>query len=394
MWRGVLIVAVLGLIAMGVGTSADAAVEARDFDFDGNGQIDAGREEDAFLKHVHLEIYRAADTNKDGELSRAELDAYAEEELVEAKEDFHDQLDGRSGMPIAEADREFGLKEPKSFVLPGGLTLRRGPEDVTLLRGPTPAAKAEGALVSYSRDMDGGSDLWTLRGALGKYWIVNHAGSGDEGSTKLDADSKAVVLAFDRVDGSGESAERKEVDSLSLRGVAEWLFTGGGVFDSQLLRGTVAYATDFGFQSKVIASEWEYEVAQLDWHIGVARPLFGLPLELRWRPIAHAEFGHTLDRGEKTNLEDDDTFFRVGPRLAVQFWPTIAPLNRLSAQVNWRYLYGLAGEPRRSDLLEASLAYELDEAGHATVVLNYRNGSVPLVEDETETLTLGFGLKF
>ena len=117
-------------------------------------------------------------------------------------------------------------------------------------------------------------------------------------------------------------------------------------------------------------------------------------MEYRFRGIMHAEVGTVLNAGEKPTLDEEDKFVRLGPRLELEFWPTAELLERFSFNLKMRYLWGLSGGPSTSHLWEAGLNFRLDENGHVQLQGEYRNGEVPLTNEQTETFLVGLGVKF
>ncbi len=69
-----------------------------------------------------------------------------------------------------------------------------------------------------------------------------------------------------------------------------------------------------------------------------------------------------FNAGTNTKLKEDDAYYRLGPKLTLELWPTFEWLERLSFNVNWAYLEGFTGSPSASHLFEAGAKIALDRA--------------------------------
>lgn len=381
-------------IAVHGSNMAMAAVDAKEFDLDKNGKIDPGDEATAYLKHINSELYQKIDKNKDGVIQPEERKRYfgkLDEKVSDRLVEFDQRRGARSGIPVSEANATFSKQSAKPSSL-GGFLIREKHEDVTVLKDAKEFKKADGALLSFARDVDAQENTWTAKGVVMRPFRVS---TGKIPSTKdggLTAYTIVPSIAFDRVNKSKN--KDKEVNSLVFRLGSEFEYQGGGFLPSQYFRANLGYATDSDFRSAIPVAELQWEPVHYIWGIGTSRDLPGGFLEYRLRAIAHAEAGTTLDAGEKSNLKEDDAFVRIGPKLEVEFWPTAKALERLSVNLKWQFLKGLTGEPSASRLFEAGLKFALDEAGHAQLQAQYRNGDVPLTKEETEEFLVGLGIKF
>lgn len=381
-------------------TTAVVAQDAKDFDFNGNCQIDPGKEAEAFLKHAKDNLYRTIDSDKDGQISDAERDSYeraARKSIAEWLCDYDVLRDGRSGLPLEEANSAFSpqfKKEPaekKRAAWQENVLVRRSHEDVAILSEAKDFKKAEGSQFAYTRDYEDDNDIWQARGAVIYSQVVSTGFSPTRSMGGITAYSLLPSVSFDRV--SNRNNRDKDVDSLVFRLGTEIEYSGGSsLLESQYWRANIAYASDFSFDSEVLALEAQWEPVVLGWGIGTSRAGLGDAIEYRWRGIVHAEVGRTLDTGDKTNLEEHETFFRLGPKLRLELWPRA--IERLGIAVGWSYLEGVEGHPDSSELFESNLNYRLDESGHFMFTLSYRQGEVPLSQDDVKTLSAAISIKY
>lgn len=372
------------------------ALDADDFDFNGNGKIDPGKESNIFLKHVNDKNFSKIDTNKDGEISNDEIDIYEkklEEKITIDLIDFED----RNGLSVKQANMFYlpdvlRKKEEKSkpeWVK--NIYLRRSHEDVGVLARPKDAKKVKGAIFAYTRDHEKSNDIWQAKGALmyNKRIPTEFIPTQDKGG--ITAYSILPSITFDRA--SNDNDEKKEVNSLVFRIGPQIEYMGGtSLFNSQYYQLNLAYATDFDFDSKVWAIEGQWEPVNTDWAMGVSKYVFNKALDIRWRGIIHMEMGRTTDVGDKEYLVEDDNFFRLGPALKFEVWPSFS--DRLGLALSWSYLNGISGEPSHSRLFESELTYGLTEAGNVALSLSRRKGDVPLTKEKVDHFNIGFTVKY
>ena len=389
----ILPILVSGLLLL-ISSGSEAAVDATDFDFNGNGSIDPGKEAIAFFRHAHSSIYQQLDANKDGTIQpeeRTEYHRYIEAEVEDSLVEY-DQLRGnRGGITIAEVNSFFGTPAAKRSSF-GGVLVRERHEDITVLQGSSQFRRAKGAILSFSRDISENENTWTMRGAILRPFRMPTGKAATSERTTLTSYAVVPSISLDRVNKSKN--QQYEVDSLVFRLGTEFEVGGGGLFQLQYLRANLGYSTDVNLRSSVPIAEFQWEPVALNWGIGTSRSLLGGLMEYRFGGIMHAEIGTVLDAGEKTTLDEEDKFVRLGPKLKLELWPTAELLERVSLNVGTHYLWGFFGGPSTSHLWEAGLNFRLDESGHVQFQSEYRKGEVPLTNEQTETFLVGLGVKF
>ncbi|MHC4414384.1 MAG: EF-hand domain-containing protein [Planctomycetota bacterium] len=380
--------------------------DARHFDKNGDGYIDL-KEAGAAIEHLVRRTERALsdlDRNQDGRITQEELDAYEKmiaAEVEDMRADYEDYV--RAGLPanpivrlllVDEFNRNyFEIETPtdeKKTALPSNLLIRRTYDEQAIVEA-APFSRARGALFSYTRDLAENKDNWEVRGAI-MYPI--QIGKDDWSDTSgLAALRIMPSVSFDRVmSGIGSSAE---VDSLVPRFGLEATLK-RTPFRLQYLRANLAYATDFDLESGQVVGEFEWEPVEPHWGFGASQPfpVLGKVLEYRLRASLHLETGSVLSSGGRPGLVKDDTFVRVGPKLQLELFPTAPELDSLSFLVKYENFDTVSGDSKSTELFEAGLSYQLDDSGHLTIELAYRNGDIPLTADDTETFTVGLGVKF
>jgi hypothetical protein len=368
-------------------------ITVESFDTNDNGMIDPGKEAEVFYKHKNS-IVKEMDKNLDGTISPEELDTFKKKvdgDIILDLVDFADIRGSRPGVPVEEIKGRYGMKKAPKSPIPG-LLIRRKSEDINILQGAKGFNKTQGALFAYSRDVENDNEIWQARGAV-MYPIrknIKNAFPTRE-KTVFSAWSFVPGVSFDRL--SNAKNEKKDLDSLAIRLGLDYEFA-GGFWDAQYIRVAPVYNTDFDFDLEQVLGQVQWEPVKLDWGIGTSREIRSLSLEYRFRPIVHLEYGYVFETGKNENLKEDSEFFRIGPKLRLDLWSTIELLERFAIHVDWQYLEGVSGDPDNSKLLETGLTANIDQAGRFQFELTYRDGQVPLIQQDTDAVNIGLNIKF
>ncbi len=289
--------------------------------------------------------------------------------------------------------------------------VRRNIQDVSMLEDDINSSGNQGALLSYTRNIEDDSSIWELRGLLAYSRIYSLYQPDKKSNSRFSRWAFTPTLLFDRVsnentnqddkpvttdDGSAEEADDEDVSRLSFAPVFEFEWfdhTGEDILNAHYLRLIPEYTTDFEFKSSIISLATEWEPVAIRRAIGAGRSIGNLGF-LRFRPVFRTEFGEVLDAGDNAALQDTETFARFGAVLSLEYRPRIKLLrNNLSLKVDYRYLTDLTGESESSDLFEASATYSF-EGEKIGLEFSYRNGDAPIVEIPTETFKIGLTAKF
>ena len=329
-------------------------------------------------------------------------------------------LAGRKGF---DAEREFALGEAlldpplnrtDKWTMDGKpLRVRRTIEDFH----NDNAATAKGALVSYANDFNIQSEQWAFHGVIGLNLSQTR-------NPAFGADEKGVVpprdagkdagffqrwlrpsIALDKVTTS--QSDRDEIDSLVPRLSFGGLYVGGdwsgGLFDGFAVNVGGSYATDTNNERSVLAGELDFTPYREPRRMepgGEPENRFGLNSRFQrvgfvfFRPelLLHLEGGTVIEDGEVAALVMAKDFLRVGGTAGVTFgFPAI---ERLMLHAHFQYGVEVAGEGPDVDLFVASGEWRLDDDGHFTLTVEYRNGRSPLLLQRDNRLTVGLGVKF
>lgn len=261
--------------------------------------------------------------------------------------------------------------------------------------------KVEGALLSFQRDYEGGTDLFGIRSSI--LWSYHR---------KLDAkytfDLKLHEWGFipsvslNKFDNAG--ADDDEVDQLIFR-LGLWSFFTGPkpLFYTQFL-GNLTYATDTEFESEVFAGEfdislgWQRILGLEKLNIGTYTYLWpsdykasrdtrlGYQLDFK----IHGEFGTVEDAGESEIFEGE--FARIGPELKL----TVAPIyyDWLSLVIDYGYYFDLRGEAPQNSYFKSALVVSPDKGKTWALQVEYERGGLDVTKEEVEQLTAGFTVKY
>lgn len=372
------LVAALTLMAVPAGADVVETCDRNE-----NGQID-GTELARCLLEAKKVQFTEIDRDGDGEVTPKDVKQFTTEWIGELKV-------GTGHPPPYSYDelREFLRIEPERPKRGlGGVLIQKSHQNITLVEKKDPFDKAEGAVFGYSRDGVEDTTTWQVKGAVLRPWRL---GRVEESRSWLSGFAVVPSLSFERVgtDGDGED-DADEPDSLTGRvGILSELFMLGPSLQTIQLTG--AYATDFDFESGVVAAELTWEPSHNLRALGSYRSLGweDSPLEWRWRVIAQSTYGSVLDAGDKENLVEDEEFLRVGPKVLIELL-----YEPVKATLGYEHWTGLSGEPDDVELFNGGLSMELDPQGHFTVEVLYQNGQLPLTLEDTEVFTVGLGVKY
>lgn len=344
------------------------------------------------LKHKFSDYYRKADLDKDGKISAIESETY-EKKLKKVTQFTAAELDEESGADNSNLsiDRvEFYVFDPPSPELKdslAGFQIRRKYEDVTVLTDKQGIGNIQGALFSYTDDLENNNNTWKARGAIFRPFVIstNKAGSSKK-PLVLTKYSINPGITFDREFNT--NPVQNDIDVLTFNLGTELEFSGGNFLNSQYFRANLLYETDFNLNRGIFGGNIQWQPLKLGTGIGHGRRILGGALSYRIRPIIHIEGGTgTIDNG--TN----ESYFRIGPQLKLEVWPS-GPFSRFTFTTQYEYYQSLLSGSNSRDLFEAGLSYNIDKNGNVTTDITYRNGQISLDGQDAEEITIGIGIKF
>lgn len=371
--------AALMYVAIAISAAPSLAQEfnAKDYDINGNGRIDPGREAKVFFAHRDNAVLRKYDKNKNGKLDadevatfNADVDEHLEILLIDMV-----GLDPQGrGVPVADVQRKFVPSEPKTINLP--FLVRNAYTPFSITNPPTPAKSASGASVSYTHDNKTDNDVLTLKGAViyPRQIELNVDYPGDRPGIRPTAVSFAPGIEFDRK--WNRQNPKNQPNYLGFRSIGE-LELQGGIFESQYFRLSPFYKTDFDFESKIYGGEAEWQPIHSALALGAVRKIPGVPLQFSWQPVVRFEYERVEDAGQVRNLVSGSESTRGGAYLDANLWIIDGPFNRFSFHTQYWHLWGLNAESANRRYFLSEMLYRLDEAGYIALNATYRRGNPP-----------------
>lgn len=245
------------------------------------------------------------------------------------------------------------------------------------------------ALISYTRNIKDKNNIWSAVGAIGYEQLLL--------SNTLTTVELLPNAAFDRVTGNTTN----DADSLVFRvpfvynqyGDNHWV-------QSQSIRLTPLYATDFKFRSSQAGGELEWEpLVARNFYLGngIVLPGPGLGHEyilLFPRAFIHFEGGSVLEAGNNPKLVQGQSFFRAGPvvQLKIKAGRDLPSLKNVALTAGWQEYESLRSGTEATRLFTAGAAYKLSD--NLDLEFQYRDGRIALTAQKVQTLMVGLGLKF
>jgi len=221
----------------------------------------------------------------------------------------------------------------------------------------------------------------------------------------IDTLTLAPYVNFDRVSNSKKTAD--DVDNLTYGGVFE-LGYANVMLATQYLRASSEVVSSFDGDAK----NWSVD---LTWQPigGVTRggpntifSYMGAPLPLGTNfvftvsPKVQAEYAKDLsDASEQPIFAEHNEAFRTGPTVTlaidgvkefgyVPWW-----IQRIHYEITYGWLYDwLSG--RDYELLDTSLSFALDEAGHLGLTFSYRNGELEETGQEVDLANIALSVSY
>lgn len=343
--------------------SSEPAPAAGMFDRDGDGS----------LSELELEAFLAQAT----EMSLSEFnldldDALSDDEVLAIKREFtRRRLEARR---IAE---EYSRQPRLPAQRPGWGVLVRGSHlDVDLTNAQFGRKSATSANFSMTEDLASRSRVMGIKGALLRPFAL-----GAEMQRWL-----VPGVELNRL--SNQTQPDREIDSVTFRLGSDFYFESERIRGGSLqLRVNPLVTTNFGFDVDVRAIEIQLE-PDLDFHAKLG------PLEYDFRVLVQSEYGQVVDAGKRRDLQEGDSFSRLGFKLDSRFRPgNSALLEGLEGILSYEHFEDLSGDLRARQLLRMGLAYEVDLVANLTLETSYTRGDTSVALEDEETWTIGLGFK-
>lgn len=247
--------------------------------------------------------------------------------------------------------------------------LRKDFEDIGLLSRPTPTAKAGGAEFSYTRDNVARDTTFAGTGTIA---VAYNYLNGDI------YDRFIGITVSPYVSWNRELHSKKIDDNVDTKtlGIAGEVGFQNGIFDgSDYVRGRAAGISDDILGSTNVSATLEW----LPTYAWLAGSVPGTYLNFNFMPEVKVQYDRTTAAGKVLAFSGRNEALRIGPELNLQF-RVYAPdgavydlLRRFSGNVTYHW-WTEAYSSRTNSWLDASLTYNLDEAGHVGVKASYKRG--------------------
>lgn len=177
---------------------------------------------------------------------------------------------------------------------------------------------------------------------------------------------------------------------------------------------TGRYDTDFGFDTEIGGATLSYTPAIINRHIGELTPVGKAnPFTGRghWGdggffPSIDLSAGHVFDQGDNSQLETDEPFLRIIPKISAVYVPNIFNGN-LSLKASAGYMISPFGSPPNGYLAEGQISWVLGkfsfgaseftrEGSEAklSAFLKYQNGQTEYFVEDIDLLSVGLNVKY
>jgi hypothetical protein len=364
--------------------------------------------------HLTNPAYARCDTNRDGAFEPEELACY---DALPIKASYLPPPPVKPATPLIEASVEAAAKaaassgraaqaappNPLAASNKALLIVRRSRDAIGSFADPKPFADAAGAEFAWADDRIADNKVWSARGIVAASLV--HYGEVLRDNPYIDTLTLAPYVNFDRVSNSKMITD--DVDNLTYGGVFEAGFA--NVFAAtQYIDISGELVSSFAGDSK----NWSID---LQWQpIGGVNPeggntifsYMGTPLPLgRYfvitaSPKIQAEYVSDLSEASAQPIfAEHNEAFRTGPTMTlaidgikefgyVPWW-----IQRMHYEITHGWLYDLLSG-RDYELLDTSLTFALDEAGHLGLTFSYRNGQLVETGQDVDLANIALSVSY
>jgi hypothetical protein len=256
-----------------------------------------------------------------------------------------------------------------------GLTflLRRDWKDIGFLDCPMSVDKATGAEIAFAGDRANHNQIWAINGtaALSYSSVHDSVAWWDPGAKSL-----ATYVTVNRAFNSASEFADSNVDKLAYGVAAEigYLVPDGGHFFR--LRGGGVENNIKQTSSAAVTLEYLPTSLQLYFQRPIPHPL-GLPVILRFDPEILLQYNQTTGKGQLLDFNNMTRALRIGPQVTAHLFPDPLEkgfLGRMSASFSYHWAHETYSRTELS-WLDATLKYNIDDAGHLALALTYQRGN-------------------
>ncbi len=370
------------MASLWVSTNAAAAINIRYYDTDRDGLISTAEYREFLIRQLHIPI-SLLDRDQNGEISAEEIDALSKvlQSINERATSYEIYApDGLDLHAFAEKEGllEATLEPGRNWLDRQGLLVRGNLESLSLFADAKPLNAASAATVAYSRDFSDNQSWSTIKGVLMRPF-------------RFDNKPDLILLPSMTLNSTRyDEPSAKGTDTLIFRAAIDRLYPLSSVesVESLNFRVNPAYITDTQFKTAIVAAEFQLQPSAT--RLGIGKTIPAGAFQLRWLPNLFSEYGRVLH--EKDENKEQSRFFRIGPRIEVEFW--LRNFQQLRASLSAQHLFSLRTESRSRENVEVSLALALDSSGHLALQMKYVNGDSSAKLEDEHFWTLGLGIKY
>jgi|GEM_PF-3028845 len=253
--------------------------------------------------------------------------------------------------------------------------LRQNWTDIGFVSCPQTVDKATGAEVSYTDNKAKNNRTWAINGTAAL--VYNSLTGNPDGSFVPYNITAGTYVTMNRVVNSAAAAVSSDVDKIAYGGLLELGYvTIGGANYFRVRGGSVENNL-----KETISTNITGEFIPVDYRYNIHYPFrpFGgtAPFIMRIDPAFLVQYAKlTTPNGQVLDFSGRDEALRVGPQLALNFFPLPGRQDFFS-RMRGKVSYHWAEETfsgRNFSLFQSDVGYNLDEAGYFALTFIYNRG--------------------
>lgn len=380
--HGSLLGVLVFMVSLWPWASVDAATNIRYYDTDRDGRISPEEYRVFILRQLRMPL-SVLDRDDDGEVSPEEIEAMSKVLQSTNERVASYEIDAPEGLEVHEFARKEGLEDatqdpPASWLERQGILVRGNLESLSLFADAKPLSAASAASLSYSRDFNDSQAWSTVKGVLMR-------------PVKFEFEPNLVFLPSVTLNRTHYTeSDSKGTDTLILRAAIDRLLPLPGLASIESLnyRFNPTYITDTEFDAAIISAEFLLQPSAT--RLGIGKTVPFKAFQFNWLPNLFSEYGRVLR--QEAESEEQSRFFRIGPRVEIEFW--LRQMPTLRASLSAQHLFSLRSDSRSRKSVEASLSLALDRTGHLALQVKYVNGDSSAKLEDEHFWTLGLGVKY